>query len=300
MSGPQGSDPTQPWPGQQPEPGEDQPSSEPSGNQGWQPPTPADQPTTAAPTWQPPAYDPQQQAYNPQQQAYDPQQQQYPQYPQQPPAYQPEQPAYQPEQPAAPAYQPPPQYSPTEQFGQQPSEYRPQAYPTQYPQPGQPAPYGQQYGQPADYGQQAGTQYGQPPGQYGQQPGQFGQYPQYGAPAAEEGSKRSLAVIGGVIGLLVAIVVAAVLVMGFWKPGFFVTTKLDVSAAQSGVQQILTDEANGYGAKNVKDVKCNDGQNPKVSKGDTFTCEVSIDGTKRQVTVTFQDNNGTYEVGRPK
>ena len=38
----------------------------------------------------------------------------------------------------------------------------------------------------------------------------------------------------------------------------------------------------------------------KVKKGDTFTCEVSIDGTKRQVTVTFQDDKGTYEVGRPK
>jgi hypothetical protein len=278
MSGPQGSDPTQPWPGQQPEPGKDQPSSEPSGNQGWQPPTSgADQPTTAAPTWQPPAYDPQQQ-----------------QYPQQPPAYQPE-------QPAAPAYQPPPQYPPTEQFGQQPSEYSPQAYPSQYPQPGQPGQYGQQYGQqPADYGQQPGAQYGQPPAQYGQQPGQYGQYPQYGTPPAEEGSKRSLAVIGGVIGLLAAIIVAVVLVMGFWKPGFFMTTKLDVSAAQSGVQQILTDEANGYGAKNVKDVKCNQGNSPTVKKGDTFNCEVSIDGTKRQVTVTFQDNNGTYEVGRPK
>ncbi len=45
------------------------------------------------------------------------------------------------------------------------------------------------------------------------------------------------------------------LVLGFWKPGFFVTTKLDVNAAQTGVQQILADEANGYGAKNVKDVK---------------------------------------------
>ena len=66
------------------------------------------------------------------------------------------------------------------------------------------------------------------------------------------------------------------------------------------VQQILTDEANGYGAKNVKDVKCNNGQSPTVKKGDTFNCEVSIDGTKRQVTVTFQDDNGTYEVGRPK
>ena len=90
-----------------------------------------------------------------------------------------------------------------------------------------------------------------------------------------------------------------VLVLGFWKPGFFVTTKLDVNAAQTGVSQILSDEANGYGAKNVKDVKCNNGASPTVKKGDTFDCEVSIDGTKRQVTVTFQDDSGTYEVGRP-
>jgi Domain of unknown function (DUF4333) len=264
MSGPQGSDPTQPWPGQQPESGKDQPSSDPSANQPWQPPTSgAEQPTTAAPAWQPPP-------------AYDPQQQQYPQY----------------QQPAAPAYQPPQQYPSTEQFGQQPSEYSQQAYPGQYGQP--------QYGQAGQqYGQQAG-QYGQQPGQYGQQPGQYGPYPQYTAPGSEEGSKRSLAVVGGVIGLLAAIIVAVVLVLGFWKPGFFVTTKLDINAAQTGVQQILTDEANGYGAKNVKDVKCNNGQSPTVKKGDTFNCEVSVDGTKRQVTVTFQDDKGTYEVGRPK
>ncbi len=278
MSGPQGSDPTQPWPGQQPEPepDKDQPSSEPSGNQPWQPPASgAEQPSTAAPGWQPPAYDSQQQ--------------QYPQYPQ---------------QPAAPAYQPPQQYPSTEQFGQQPGEYSPQAYPTQYPQPGQPGQpgqYGQQYGPYGQqYGQQPGAEFGQQPAQYGQQPGQYGQYPPYSAPGSEEGSKRSLAVVGGVIGLLAAIIVAVVLVLGFWKPGFFVTTKLDISAAQSGVQQILTDEANGYGAKNVKDVKCNSGQSPTVKKGDTFNCEVSIDGTKRQVTVTFQDDKGTYEVGRPK
>ena len=136
--------------------------------------------------------------------------------------------------------------------------------------------------------------------QYGQQPGQYGQYPQYGSTETPEGSKRSLALVGGIIGLLAALVVAVVAVLGFWKPGFFVTTKLDVSAAQSGVKQILTDESNGYGAKNVKDVKCNNGESPTVKKGETFDCEVSIDGTKRQVTVTFQDNNGTYEVGRPK
>jgi hypothetical protein len=272
MSGPQGSDPTQPWPGQQPEQGQDQPSSDPSADQPWQPPTSGaeQQPTTAAPTWQPPAYDPQQQ--------------QYPQY----------------QQPSPPAYQPPQQYPPAEQYGQQPQDYSAQPYPGQFGQPGQQyGQPGQQYGQPGQqYGQQPG-QYGQQPDQYGQQPGQYGQYPQYGQPA-EEGSKRSLAVIGGVIGLLAANIVAAVLVMGFWKPGFFMTTKLDVNAAQTGVQQILTDEANGYGAKNVKDVKCNDGTSPTVKKGDTFNCEVSIDGTKRQVTVTFQDDKGTYEVGRPK
>ena len=198
-------------------------------------------------------------------------------------------------------YQPPQQYQPTEQFGQQPAEYSPSAYPP----PGQ---YGQQPPVRSAAGavRSAAGQYGQQPGQFGQQPGQYGQQPgqypqQYGATGApEEGSKRSLAVIGGVIGLLAAIIVAVVLVLGFWKPGFFVTTKLDIGAAQTGVQQILTDEANGYGAKNVKDVKCNDGQSPTVKKGDTFNCEVSIDGTKRQVTVTFQDDNGTYEVGRPK
>lgn len=262
MSGPQGSDPTQHWTGGQPpdQPAE-QPSSDPSANQPWQAQPSSSEPTTAAPQWQPPAYDPQQQ--------------QYPQYPQQP------------------AYPPPQEY-------QQPTEYNPQAYPQQgqYPQPGydQSGQYTAPYGQPGQYGQQPGP-YGQP-GQYA--PGQYGQPGQYGTAGAEEGSKRSLAVIGGVIGLLAAIIVAVVLVLGFWKPGFFVTTELDIDAAQTGVQRILTDEANGYGAKNVQNVKCNDGQNPTVTKGGTFNCEVSIDGTKRQVTVTFQDNDGTYEVGRPK
>lgn len=202
------------------------------------------------------------------------------------PAWQ--QPAYQ--QPQAPQQYPQyqqPAYPPQpDQYGQQPTAYAPQGYP-QYGQQPVPPQYGQpQYGQPQQYGQ---------PGPYDQQ-----QFSPYGQTGNEEESKKSLAVIGSVVGLLVVVIVAAVLVLGFWKPGFFVTTTLDVDAAQTGVQQILTDEANGYGAKNVKDVRCNDGVSPVVKKGDTFTCQVSIDGTKRQVTVTFQDDNGTYEVGRPK
>ena len=183
-----------------------------------------------------------------------------------------------------------PAYTPTDygQYQQPPAQYYPPSQP--FPQP---------TGYPQDPYAAQTAQYGQP-GHYGQ-PGQYGQYPgQYGQPAAGTGSKQSRAVIGTVVGVFAAVLVAVVLVLGFWAPGFFVTTKLDISKAQAGVAQILSDNTNGYGAKNVKDVKCNNGQNPTVKKGTSFDCDVSIDGTKRQVTVTFQDNKGTYEVGRPK
>ncbi|BBX87488.1 DUF4333 domain-containing protein [Mycolicibacterium aubagnense] len=246
MSGPEGTDPSQPWQGQQPAWG--------------QPASGAEQPTTAAPAWG------QQPAYNPEQ------------YQQQYPGAQPG--AAQPGAQQVPGY---------------PQQQYPQGYPQQaYPQPGA---YGQpQYGQP-QYGQ---PQYGQP-GQYGQP--QFGEGAagqqfdqQFGAPAAKK-SNKALLLIGGVVA---AVIVAVVGVLGFLWPGFFVTTKLDVNAAQSGVQKVLTDETNGYGAKNVKDVKCNNGADPEVKSGQTFDCDVNIDGTKRTVKVTFKDDNGTYEVGRPK
>ena len=265
MSGPQGPDPTQPWAGQQPDAGTDQPAGDPSNNQWQAAGSGGEQGAAENPQWQqPPAYTPQQ----------------YPQY-QQPT---PQQPSYQP-------------YPPTEQYGQ------PQYGQPQYGQPGQygePGQYGQpQYGQPGQYGQ---PQYGQP--QYGQpqygQPGQTGQYGAFPPHGGEDGSKRSMKVLGGVVGALLVVLLLVIGVLGFWQPGFFVTTKLDVNAAQSGVQQILTDESNGYGAQNVRDVKCNNGQSPEVREGATFECEVSIDGTKREVTVTFQDDDGTYEVGRPK
>ena len=61
-----------------------------------------------------------------------------------------------------------------------------------------------------------------------------------------------MALIGGIVGVVAFLLIAAVLVLGFWEPGFFVTTKLDINKAQAGVQQILSDETNGYGAKNVR------------------------------------------------
>ncbi|WP_407686591.1 DUF4333 domain-containing protein [Mycobacterium sp. HUMS_1102779] len=214
-----------------------------------------------------------------------------------------------------PAYTPPPGYSPYQQQGEQ--AYPQQQYPQQpgygqpeqqyggqtpqYGQYGQPTQYGQ-YGQPGQYAQPG--QYGQPgqyaqPGQYGQY-GQPGQYPQQFPPYEQPGKKRSTTLIVGVVGVIAFLLIAAVLVLGFWEPGFFVTTKLDIKKAQTGVQQILSDETNGYGARNVKDVKCNNGADPTVKKGASFDCSVSIDGAQKHVTVTFQDNKGTYEVGRPQ
>ena len=236
-------------------------------------------------------------------------------------------PAWQPAEPTGvetPAWAPPGTEAPV--WGQPAPAYNPQQYPPPaqqygqppgYPQPYGTAPYGTApqgtpleynaapYGQPGLYGQPG--PYGPPPqyGQYPQQPGypppgQPGQYAPYGQPGMEEAAKKSTRATAAILGSLGAVLLAALLILGFWKPGFFVTTTLDVNKAQQGVQQILTDEAGGYGAKNVNDVRCNNGQNPTVRKGDTFNCEVSIDGTKRQVTVTFQYDKGTYEVGRPK
>lgn len=90
---------------------------------------------------------------------------------------------------------------------------------------------------------------------------------------------------------------AAVLITGFWAPGFFVTRQLDVRAAQAGVAHVLSDPA-GYGAKDVSDVICNDGRNPTVTKGATFTCQATIDHIKHQFVVTFTDDAGNYEISR--
>ena len=196
--------------------------------------------------------------------------------------WQPQQPG-QGDQPAETQWTSTPGYAPSQypEYPQQPTSY-PAA--PQYPATpgyGQPDQYGQQYGQPGTYGQY----------------GQYGQYPQpapYGQPPSG-GRSKAVVILAAIAGLAAALV----LVLGFFKPGFFVTTKLDIDKAQAGVQQILSDETNGYGAKNVKDVTCNDGVSPVVKKNDTFDCEVSIDGTKRRVTVTFKDDSGTYEVGRP-
>ncbi len=100
------------------------------------------------------------------------------------------------------------------------------------------------------------------------------------------------------MGALLAVVVVAVAVLIL--AGNANRKELDVAKAEAGVRQILTDPTLGYGVDNVTDVKCNRGDNPTIKKDETFSCDVSVDGTKRNVTVLFIDDNGTYEVDRPR
>lgn len=75
---------------------------------------------------------------------------------------------------------------------------------------------------------------------------------------------------------------------------------LDIAAAQRGVAAVLVDPVIGYGVTSVSAVVCNDGVDPPVRRGESFTCQVVVDGTSRRVLVVFQDDDGTYAVDRPR
>jgi hypothetical protein len=175
----------------------------------------------------------------------------------------------------------PPQYHPP--YQQRAANY---AGAQHQPPPGQPR-------QPRHYPQYA-PQPGQP-----NQPGPHGQTPT-GGTDRRKGWKGPLLALAIGVGVLFALTVVVALTLSLWNLAFANNKELDVNKAQAGVRQILTDPVNGYGAKNVTGVKCNNGHNPIANKGDSFTCEVNINGTRRHVTVVFADDNGTYEVDRPK
>jgi hypothetical protein len=118
------------------------------------------------------------------------------------------------------------------------------------------------------------------------------------APGAPKRPRRRMFVWAGVAIILVEAVVAVV-ALGFF--GFFgAAYLLDVRQAEAGVQQILGDPINGYGANDVASVRCNDGRDPTIEQGEGFTCQVTINGTRRQVQVVFRDDAGTYEVDGPR
>ncbi|WP_214405066.1 DUF4333 domain-containing protein [Pseudonocardia lacus] len=183
------------------------------------------------------------------------------------------------------------------------------------PQYGQQQGYGGQYGQqqPGYGGQQQGwggqeqQGWGQPgqqqgwggdqgqptqhwPGDPQQQWGGGGGYPPLpNAPAQGGGRSKLPFIVAGVV----VLVLAAVGVLGFVTPGFFVTKVFDTQAVQAGVQKVLTDE---YGLT-VESVTC--GQNIRVDNGATFECDATIDGQPQKVPVKVTSADGDYEVGRP-
>lgn len=177
-----------------------------------------------------------------------------------------------------------PEYPPTAQYGQQPG-YGQQGYGQQPPSYDQ----GQQgYGQQPQYGQPA-QQYGQP--QYGQQG--YGQFdPNAGVPP----KKSNSGLIIGISALVVVLAAAAVLL--FLWPGWLSKTTFDNNAVQTDVQKILTDAPDaGFGLSDVGSVTCPSGQ--EVTAGHTFSCDVSVGGEAKKVTITVKDDTGTYEVGYP-
>jgi hypothetical protein len=99
---------------------------------------------------------------------------------------------------------------------------------------------------------------------------------------------------------VVVLVEAPVLLSGISRLGFSGGKVLDISKVQTGVLQTLSDPASGYGANTVGEISCNNGRNPNADKGTTFTCDVTVNGAKRHVTVMVSDDNGTYEIDRPR
>ncbi|GFG87026.1 hypothetical protein BST10_15745 [Mycolicibacter algericus DSM 45454] len=100
-----------------------------------------------------------------------------------------------------------------------------------------------------------------------------------------------------VTGTLVLAVLVTLVLRGVADSG---PVELDVGHAQDGVWRVLTDPINGYGRDDVTDVRCNNGVNPRVRKGSSFTCTVIVNGVQRQVLAEFADDAGTYEVDRPR
>lgn len=97
-----------------------------------------------------------------------------------------------------------------------------------------------------------------------------------------------------------AVLALVVIGVGAWLLAFQRGAVITVEQAEAGVRGILTDPINGYGANTISAMQCNDGKDPSAGSGDSFTCEVEIDGAMRQVYVEFIDDAGTFAVDGPR
>lgn len=118
-------------------------------------------------------------------------------------------------------------------------------------------------------------------------------------PAAPPGrvSRRAITIAVAATGAAAAAVLAGIALQHTTAAP---TKVLNIATAQQSVIRILSDPVDGYGATSVTNVWCNNGINPTITQGATFSCTATVDGAARQVAVVFQDNNGTYAVDRPR
>lgn len=182
-------------------------------------------------------------------------------------------------------------YPGQEQPGQQPGQWGQQpGYPQSGPQPQQQYPgyeQQQQWQQPQQPVQQ--PQYEQQWQQPQQYPG-YGQYPSF---EPEQGKKSKVWL--WVTLTVVVLAAAAVGVLGFVTPGFFVPKTFDAASIEKGVVQIL-----GKDAK-VSNVKCPEDE--KVEQDHTFTCTATYNGDQKEIPITVTDAEAdppVYRVDGPK
>jgi hypothetical protein len=178
-------------------------------------------------------------------------------------------------------------------FGQQPGGYpasggypQPGGFPQSggFPQPGQP-PYGQPY---PGYDPSGGGGGFPPPGQFGG----------YGTPPPGGGGKKGLW-IGLSVGLVV--ILAALGITGFWKPGFFLSGSSSTTNAASGPQNIaqqVVDGINQHDKAKLSALKCQDSGSEVQTIIDNVTqlsnaklSGVQSGGTTASATVTVMNTN---------
>lgn len=90
------------------------------------------------------------------------------------------------------------------------------------------------------------------------------------------------------------VAVAAVGILGFVVPGFFVSRTFDPAALRDGVGAVLERD---FGLSRVSGLRCPHEQ--RVAAGERFVCAVLIDGAPAVVPVEVRDRSGRYAVGRP-
>jgi uncharacterized protein DUF4333 len=134
----------------------------------------------------------------------------------------------------------------------------------------------------------------------GAYPHQLGHFPVAPPPIphARRGRGSLWAVLA--VGAVALSAVAVLLVLRVGPIKTLTADKLNITAAQAGVRNVLADPATGYGLAGVKDIVCNHGVDPTIVKHATFTCDLTINGHRAQATVTFIDDDGTYSIGRPE